>query len=62
MIDINEIKKDNYPYDKITLKQIEYEAVTHNIDKLKKDITAFVGKNKTFKKYKGKAFNFKAHR
>ena len=60
MIDINEIKKDNYPYDKITLKQIEYEAVTHNIDKLKKDITAFVGKNKTFKKYKGKAFNFKA--
>ena len=61
MLDIKEITKNRFPYDKIKLGhigQLEYKVLSHNIDNLKNDIKSLVGRNKTLKRYKGNTTNY----
>ena len=53
----NDISKDRFPYENITLDKLKYQNVIYNINNLNKDFKFFIGNYKYFKKAKIKISN-----
>ena len=53
----NDISKDRFLYENITLDKLKYQNVIHNINNLNKDFKFFIGNYKYFKKAKIKISN-----